>query len=157
MAGREEGRSKIGEGERERGKHVWLEGKGAAQAAKPEEALATLPCLQASRPEGPDSRRDPREQRQPPAPQQPLWGPSSSGLHAPSQQGAGRGCPSMPGPGTALEARKPGRMSGADRGIRVERRTWLRTEGECRPSGRVAAGGGREPGRGEGSLQLRAT
>ena len=48
-------------------------------------------------------------------------------------------------------------MSGADRGIRAERRTWLRTEGECRPSGRVGAGGGREPGRGEGSLQLRAT
>ena len=59
-AGREEGRSKTGEGQRERGKHVWLEGKGAAQAAKPEEALATLPCSQASRPEGPRQQERPQ-------------------------------------------------------------------------------------------------
>lgn len=156
MAGREEGRSKTREGERERGKHVWLEGKGAAQAAKPEEALSTLPCSQASQPKGPGQQE--RPQGAAAAPGAPAAALGTQQLRSPCSLATGcwSKLPLHARARTALEARKPGRMSGADRGIRAER-TWLRTEGGCRPSGRVGAGGGREPGRGERSLQPRAT
>lgn len=82
----------------ERGKHLWLEGKETAVAAKPEEVL-TIPPSPAPVP--PQLRCQERPQDPGAAlgsPQSPCnccWDLSSSSPDAPSQQGAHR--PALPG------------------------------------------------------------
>lgn len=78
---------------------MWLEGKGAAQAAKPEEALATPPpCSQASRPKGPGQQERPQEAAAAPGAPAAALGPSSP-VSLPSLQGVIEAAPSTPGPG----------------------------------------------------------